>query len=180
VETAGCSQVVALWHSFLLKLFSCFSVSPLYRLQSCRINLVQHGLSMDHSSFREDQSTPVWGPPWAAESISALVWSSTISREIPAPVPGAPPLSPSSLTLVLPLFFLSNVFTLLLCLSDVFCAWCLLHFLNYVFPEASSSWLQGSAVPCGGSVGVGWKRLCLARGSPWPLLTDTNLQHPCY
>lgn len=31
----------------------------------------------------------------------------------------------------------------------------LLHFLKYAFPKVPPSWLRGSAVPCGGSVGDG-------------------------
>jgi len=38
--------------------------------------------------------------------------------------------------------------------------------LDIFFPEASPSWLRGSVLPCGGSVGAGWNHLCPTWAAP--------------
>lgn len=54
---------------------SCFSVGFPHGLQFFRTNLLQHGLSINHSSFIKYPHAPVWVPPWATAWVSALVWS---------------------------------------------------------------------------------------------------------
>ena len=89
-----------------------------------------------------------------------------------APVPGAPP----------PL--LLSLRRSYLCVSLLspppLSAWCLLPFLKYAFPEAPPSWLLGSAVPCCGSIGASWNRLCPAQGSPGLSSQRLPLQPLCY
>ena len=63
------------------------------------------------ASFRVHPLAPPWGPPQAAVWISALEWPSMGCRRISAPVPGALPPHPSSLTLVSAELFLSCIFT---------------------------------------------------------------------
>jgi len=53
--------------------------------------LLPHGLSTGHSPFRQYPPALAWGVPWVA------AWASLrcdLSRETPAPAPGAPPLPP--------------------------------------------------------------------------------------
>ena len=88
----ACGQPITapLCRSFLCTLFPCSSVSPSHGLQpfsllqsgsftccsACQENLLQHGLSTGHSSFRKHPPTRAWGPAQAAVWLSALVWSS--------------------------------------------------------------------------------------------------------
>lgn len=84
------SLTVPLCLSFLPTLFPCSIVHPPHGLQTfsllqsgystrcsaCQENLLQHGLSSGHRSFRKHPATPAWGPAQAAVWLSALVWSS--------------------------------------------------------------------------------------------------------
>ena len=92
--------------------------------------------------------------------ICPTVVSSKGCRGISALATGAPPPlfvhSPWCLQGCLSHWF-SSLLTLL---QDV------LNFLKHFFPEAPPSWLRGSVMPSGGSVGANWKWLCLAWGSP--------------
>lgn len=54
----------------------CSSLGPSHGLQSFRENLLQHGLSAGHGSFRACPHTVAWGPPWAAAWIPVPAWSS--------------------------------------------------------------------------------------------------------
>lgn len=79
--------------------FPCSTLGLSHRMQSFRINLLEHELSMGHSSIREHPPAVVWCLPEAAVWISSLAWSSpwaarryllhcvlfTGYREIPAP-----------------------------------------------------------------------------------------------
>jgi len=129
---------------------------------SSQENLLLHGLlSMDHSSFRKYPPTLAWGPIWA-QQCGYLLWCcplhglqantystmaiSTGCKGFFAPVPGASPPSPSSLTLVFTGLFL----TLFSPHSSP--PYSVLLFLKYVLSEVPPAWLMGSAVSCGGSV----------------------------
>lgn len=96
-------------------------------------------------------------PPWAEvlQKASVPAWTFYGLQWIPAPSPGAPPVS-ASLTLEFPLLFLTlPVFP---CSS-----WPLtfLFFINYIFTESSLTWMMDSAVSC---CGVRYNLLCLPEG----------------
>ena len=120
-----------------------------------------HGIQ----SFREYPPALAWSSPRTAgqcllrcgllqglqENLCFSTWSTS---------------SPSSS----PTFMSARLFLTLFPLTPPSVMWHFLPFLKYVFPEMPPSWVSGSAVLCGGSVGGGWSLLCL----PGPLLTDTT------
>lgn len=119
-------------------------------LQSFRVNLLQPGLSMGHSFFREHPPAPVWGP------LQAALWYLLHS--------GAPP-SPPSLTLMLKGLFHHTFFLTAHTPGSV------LHFLKHVLTEVPPAWLMCSAVPRGGSV--------VPMFSMGHSLVSSHRGHPC-
>ena len=108
------------------------------------------------------------GPPWGHKScqqtcssvgsstgcrwISAPPWISMGCRgNLSAPAPGAPPLLPSSLTLVSAELFLSHLLTPL-CHCNCYSPETSFPFLKYVILEVLPLWLMGSALASSGSV----------------------------
>lgn len=88
-------------------------------------------------------------------------------------MPKAPPHPPSSLTLVSAETFLLHFF-----LTSLTAVWYFLPYLTYTFSEASPSWLRGSAVPCGESIGATWNQLCPSWDIPGLSSQRTCLQTP--
>lgn len=76
-------------------------------------------------------SAPTWSLPWTAQGTSALAsWSTPSSSELGVP------------------FAVSHSF----CSPPPRPVYCFLTFPKYISAEVPSSWLMGSAVPCGGSI----------------------------
>ena len=116
-------------------------------------------------------SAPLWtslGCSWTA--CLTLVFSMGY-RGIYAPVPGAPPPSPSSLALVSAELFLSHRFTPLTCRKCCYAG--VFFLLKYIIPEVLPSLLMGLALASSGSIlepaGTGSIR---HRGSFSQLLTE--------
>ena len=156
----GCGQSipVPLCCSFLLTLFPC---GPSYGLQSFDINLLQHGLSSSHHSFRNDPMSPVLGHPQAAGITFSTGVFSMGCRRPSALAPGALPLPPSSLTLVFAGLFL----TLLPPRSSPSLA--VVSFLKYTFTEVPPALLMGSGFgQWWVHFGASWNQMCLAWRQP--------------
>lgn len=157
--------------------FPCSSVGPLLGQQSFRINLLQH-LSTKRKQF---PSVPT--PVWASMDISASTGVSvdicstmTFSmglqghaadhhdlhqgcRAISSSAPGEP-----TLLLFLSPLLAAELFVSLVFLIPHTAVW---HFaLSYtLFPRSATTLAVGSALPCGGLVGVVWSCRGLAQGN---------------
>lgn len=144
----GCGQSVTAPFClfFPCTLLPCFSIGPLHRLQSFRINLLWPGV------FHRLQ--------YGCLLCCGLSMGCRVMPDSTSPLQGLQgfPGAPLSLMWVLAGLFLT-VFPSLL--GSV------LPFLTYVFPEAPPSWLRASALPCLGSVGASERSLC---SSPLPAL----------
>jgi len=126
--------------------------------------------------FRSHPPAAAWGPSQAAGWISSLVWCSVGYRGTTCITMvysrgcrgiSAPPL-PSSLTLVSARLFISH-FSFPAAVAQRF-----LPFLEYVIVEMPPSWLLGSAVPCGETIGAGWNSCVWHRAA----LASSHRNHP--
>lgn len=135
-------------------------MSHLQGLQSFRVNLFQCSLPTGCSSFiiltccsvensmgSRGRSVPAWSFQGLQVNLGFNIWI-TSSLSFSSPVGAGrivshtfPPHSSLWVSSVLPS-------------------------LTQAFPKMPPSWLQGSDVPCGGSVGPGWNQLCPVWGRP--------------
>lgn len=140
-------------------------------LQSFRKNLLQHGLSMGHNSFRKYPTALAWGPTWIAVWISALVWSSSHAA-------GKYLLWQLKYFLYLSFSDL-DVPTAVSSSFPHFSAFLIfLHFLKYVFTEMPPAWLVGSAVFCGGSIMETTGTVCVLHRADPGLFSQRLPLHP--
>jgi len=134
------------------------AAGPQVLSEACSSMVSTQGHSLLWASTRSSMGSSVgcrWisAPPWTSMGYRGTTCLTMVfsrgCRGISALAPGAPPPSPSLLTLVSAELFLSHILTPLSCCKSPRFFFSL---LKYVIPEALPSLLMGSALASGGSI----------------------------